>query len=78
MEYTELAADTDNLSRVDLSFNGADMGCAYGGLGTPRCEDTPAAIFYCVGFMWPACESHKAQIEYALSIAPQALAFDTR
>lgn len=78
MEYIELAADANNLSRVDLSFNGVDMSCAYGDLGlVPRCEDAPAAIFYCAGFMWPACHNHKAHIEYALSIAPDALAFST-
>ena len=77
MEYIELAADVDTLSRVDLSFNGVDMGCAYGDLGLfgPRCEDAPAAVYYCAGFLWPAGNSHKAGMEYALRLAPDALAF---
>ena len=74
MEYVEIPASPENLSRVDLSFNGVDMGCAYGDLGMmPRCEDTPSVIFYSAGFLWPACNSHRDKLAYALSIAPEAL-----
>ena len=75
MKYVEIPASPENLSRVDLSFNGVDMGCAYGDPGMmPRCEDAPAVIFFAGGFLWPACNSHRAELEHTLSTAPEALA----
>ena len=51
MNVVELPATPEVLTRVDLSQNGADMLCATGGLFGTRCQEPPAAVFMCNGFL---------------------------